>query len=1104
VSSIALGAIHAQRAGNRTQSPKLAPPPKIPTPPPPRDDKTKFSALGMGGPSDWEHFGAGDDEVDDEEIFGVKKEYGKDVPAELMSEELPARVPSPPSTQEGWPSPASQMTPLNVRGQDSYQPTPPISSTPVTRPASQVPQQSFVMGDAPPSNEQQSFVIGDAPIAPPNTSQTPQPTQHTQTPPAQQASVMDNGWAPAKQGTPVQQPAQHHPPPVAQQSFVMGDGAWTAPVTNDRVAQGTPVQAQYQPPANSTYVVGEGNWEESQQASTQAPGGWETQASPNHLAELKAKDEAYERLRADAEKEKADHHTELNKLNVVIESVKSHAESERRVLVEQIDALNATATQAKSNTDASDKQKNTEIERLKEDAEGKDDTIKERDATIAQIRKQLQDNTGAIAELRTQLAEKDNAIANLQQQLDAEKSREVLPPTPAGLIPDLNPWYASSLERYIAMLRSEASEPLVEDKIKAFKSFLKSESGIRGLDYYSDPPPPQAIQESSGQQKPENENIGHPRGTSNVSAQRQDLNVQVPSVRQESHEDEFDYSPGGRPFLRSKHTIKSNETPPTQQSFNGAGGLSSQSTAVLTPTSSQDEDLNKTPTPMQSPPEEQPQPQYKAYVPPGVSQAESSKSLHRQSVSSISTPPIAPLQTSGSGKNHDEIFFGAGVPEKSVKPTSKPNTGSNSLSDVPLPAPLFTPQPPATPAPAQMQATQAKKDPLDVLNALIPSQVAESISSELEDIRHKLTGFSSEFSFIQENTSKWDRSAALARKKNDDARRKRQEQSEAHTDELFNDNQISYADIGEIEDEFKEKERELKAQEDRDEYKAYVENVFDNVYDDLQSQIKDLMDLYIKAENLIHTSVSGVKSMEGGDIVGTEESLKLLKQVHDSIEARHEKVVLAVAERDKRYKKTEIQPLYAAGNISKMKNVEKHFENAEKQAVLRAKSEKAERVDGLVRVVEEVVVSAVGIDQGEIESILAAVRDLPEKSEEAILTRARETLLALKGSTKTLLELFNNLEIELNNAVIEAEIAQARAENAAPERIKELEMEMAEGEKKARDEFLRRVEVIDQDKDEIDRLIEEKGGKTTLSEEEEKKIRMQRALEEAKRRNGDL
>lgn len=1109
VSSIALGAIHAQRAGNRTESPK-PPAPKVPTPPPPRDDKSKFSALGGGGPSDWEHFGMGEEEVDDEEYFVTKKDERKDEPAQLDSVELPAQQPaqqhSPGPTHE-WPTPPTQPAPLNLQRRETFQPTPPpppkSAETPAQRPGSQPPQHAFVMGDAPPPSHQpqQSFVMGDAVSPPqsqhgfimgdasitPSSTQSPQPAQHTQPPPAQQGFVMDGGeWTAPKQGTPAQQQPQHQPPPSAQQGFVMGDGGWSAHAASSHQRQQTPTQNQPQPPpATNAFVMGDGGWA-SQQASNQASGGWEAQSNQHHAAELKAKDEAYERLKADSDKEKTDLQAELSQLKVVIEATKSHAESERNVLHEQIESMRTAAEQTKSNADNSHKEKESMIERLKEDAEGKDDTIKERDTTIA--------------DLRGQLREKDATIDDLNQQMETERSKEAPKPTPADLIPDIDPWYAGSLERFIGMLRSEANEPNVEDKIKVFRAFLSAESGVRGLEYYSTPPPAPVPQ--SPLQTHSEQSFGASREPTSP-AKKRDLNVQVPPPEQSPQED-FQYSPGGRPILRHQPTMKSEETIPTQQSFNSFGEPSAQSTTVLTPTSSQDDELNKTPTPMQSPPEEQPQPQYKAYVPPGVSQADSTKSLHRQSVSFANVPPIAPLQPSGSGKNNDEIFFGHQEPQAATKSASRPTTAA---SEIPVPAPLFTAQPAATPAPAPAPppAQAPKKGSTESLADLIPAQIASpQPNPPIEEIRKKTAELSSDFSFIQELTNTWEKSASLARKKNDDARRKRQEESEAQTDELFNSHEISYADIGDIEDEFKEKERELKAQEDREEYKTYVENVFDKVYDELQSQIKSLMDLYVQAETIVHTSVSGIRSLEGGDAATTEESLKLLGRLHEHIEARHDKVVQAVSERDKRYKKTEVQPLYAAGNIAKMKNVEKHFDNAEKQAMARAKGEQAERVGELVHVAEEVVVSAVGVEQGEIDRIIAAIRDIPDKLDEELLTRARETLLALKSSSKSLLSLFNILEIDLNTAVLEAEIAQARLDSTAPSKIEELEREMEQGEKKLKEEFERRVGVIEQDKDEIDRLIEEKGGKVKRSEEDEKKFRMNKALEEAKRRNGDL
>jgi hypothetical protein len=49
------------------------------------------------------------------------------------------------------------------------------------------------------------------------------------------------------------------------------------------------------------------------------------------------------------------------------------------------------------------------------------------------------------------------------------------------------------------------------------------------------------------------------------------------------------------------------------------------------------------------------------------------------------------------------------------------------------------------------------------------------------------------------------------------------------------------------------------------------------------------------------------------------------------------------------------------------------------------------------------------------------------------------------------------------------------------------------------DEFKRRVEVLEQDSEEIARLVGMKGG-----EEAEKERRMKAALQEAKKRNGDV
>lgn len=1049
VGSIALANLHAQRADNRTSSPKPAPP-KMPTPPPPRDDKSKFSALGTGGPSDWEHFGI-DDEIDDEHFFS-KKDDKKHESNQMESVELPAHVPSPTSTP-GWPSPAIQPAPLSLGGRaDTYAPTPPpISVSPARRPPSQPPQQSFE--------------LGDATVAPLRTS--PRPNQTTQPPPSQQSFVMgDETWTQPKQSTPAQKEAPYQPP-QSQQSFVMDNGGWAAQSAPSQERQHTPAQLQQQPPPVATgFFMNEGSW--NAQTPTQASSSWEQQSKANHAAELKAKDEALERLRADFDKERADLHAEIEKvraeLHADIEKLKAesdtaraHATSETNVLNEQMGAMRLTAEQAKTDADGLAKEKEMTIERLKEDVEGKEHNIEERDVTIADLRRQL----------------------------DAEKNKELPKPTPVDLIPDIDPWYAGSLERYITMLRGEAKEPEIDGKMRTFKSFLKAESAIRGIEYYDAPPPPPAVEPSNPHQPAQSDPS---QGISDASIRRQSLNVHVP--QESPTEEDYDYSPGGRPILRRKATLPSNENIPKQQQFDHSGP----STTVPTPTSSVDDDSNT--TPVQSPPEVQPT--YIAYVPPAAVPSNDPAPLVHTSTMPFGNGPAGPTGQFAS-KAHDEIFFGAHEPEL-PKPPSRPTSSDSIAADVPVPAPLsFSTNRPASTAPPS-------RTPVNTLADILPAQVTPAGPSRvIEELRTCLAGIKSDTNNLEELTKTWEKSASLTRRKNDNARRTRQEENEEHNDDLFNNNEISYAEMNQLEDEYKQKEAGLKAQEDRDEYKNYVETVFDPVYDATQADIKSITDLYIDAENLLQTSVAGVKSLEGGDAPGTKDCLELLKDLHEQIEIRHERVVHAVAERDKRYKKTETQPLYAAGNIAKMKSMEKHFEVAEKQATLRAKREKAERVGELVNIAEEIVVRAVGVEQGDIDRIIAAVKELEDgKGDEEVLSRAHSTLTSLKASSKALLSTFNVLEIELNNSVLDAEIAQVKADSADTARLNELESEKVAGAKKMADEYERRVTVLDQDEADIEKLFQAKGGTVELSEEQEKERRMKMALEEAKRRNGEL
>ncbi|KAF2134028.1 hypothetical protein P153DRAFT_427901 [Dothidotthia symphoricarpi CBS 119687] len=1000
IGSVALANFHSQRADHGTNSPK-PPSVKNPTPPPPRDGQSRFSALGTGGPSDWEHFGAGD-EIDDEELFGAKKEEKKNEPSHTHSVELPAEVPSPPT--QGWPSPAHQPAPLSLgERRDTYQPTPELAT-----------------------------------VSPAHVN------SHIQAPPPPQSTTEDRGQG-ARQSTPTQ----------ASSTFDAQASQKHAAELKAKDEALEHLRAEYE--EDKVGLIAE---LENLKASIAAA---ETRAT-----DLRTKNDAFELARTISEKEKVDLRAEIEKirseneefkaeserLKADTKSAETHTAGEKNVLNEQIVAMRIAAQLAQDNAEASTKEKDVTIARLHEDVEGKEDTIKER----------------------------DTAIAELRRQLEAEKTREIPKPTAADLIPDIDPWYAGSLERYIGMLRGEAGEHQVEDKIKTFKAFLRAESGIRGIEYYDAPPPAPAVDPVVAQL----DKFALSSGAPDTASLRQNLSIQVPQAPSMDDEDDYDYSPGGRPVLKRKPTLPSGEP------FNAPA----QSATILTPTSSVEDDWNK--TPVQSPPEEPLQPQYKAYVPPSGA-SHDSPLPHRQSMSFANIP--ATHSPMGSGKSRDEIFFEGPAPQTS-KTLSRQTSSDSDIGDIPVPAPLsFGSQRPATTAPP-------KKDPLKTLTDLLPAQIATPTPSHLvEEIRTKSAKFNSSSEKIDELTKTWEKSASLARRKRDDARRERREDNEERNDDLFNSDEISYAKMKQLEAEFEKEEAELKAQEDRAEYQTYIDTVFDKVYADLQADIKSLTSLYFSAENLLQDSETGIKSLENSDAPSAIHCLHLLSDTHALLEAKHAQVALAVADRDKRYKKTEIQPLNAARNFAKLKIVEQQFLAAEKHAVANAKRDVAARMDTLYKFVEDVVVEAVSVEQGEIDRVVAAIRALDDEGAEAkMLDHAQMTIALLAQSSKALLGFVNEREVQLNAVVFEADIALARAEGADAKRVQELEAEREAEEGKLREEYERRVGVLGQDDEEVRGLIarKRKGGEVGEEAEKEKEKRLRMALEEAKRRNGQV
>lgn len=222
---------------------------------------------------------------------------------------------------------------------------------------------------------------------------------------------------------------------------------------------------------------------------------------------------------------------------------------------------------------------------------------------------------------------------------------------------------------------------------------------------------------------------------------------------------------------------------------------------------------------------------------------------------------------------------------------------------------------------------------VNVLSTVLPATRFHKTPSAavLDDIKKTIDEVGEDFSFIEKINTAYADASKKRLQKLEDERRVRLEEHEEYTNRLFADHQIGYGDIGDMDGEFNAEEEEKKAKEEEAEWEKYRDEVFQKVYDKIQEGIKGLMDKHFQTINSLQDAVSGKErwtKIEGLELTDLLEGLLFLRGY---IERRHEKVQAAILERDRRYRRTVIQPLYTSGNIPKMKSMEKHFDESEKK-----------------------------------------------------------------------------------------------------------------------------------------------------------------------------
>lgn len=402
----------------------------------------------------------------------------------------------------------------------------------------------------------------------------------------------------------------------------------------------------------------------------------------------------------------------------------------------------------------------------------------------------------------------------------------------------------------------------------------------------------------------------------------------------------------------------------------------------------------------------------------------------------------------------------------------------------------------------------------------------------LRSLRQAADPIVDDFSFIRKTVMTWDMKARKLRESHDKARHSRQVESEERINGLFDEQQIGYGDISILEAEFKRSEATKKADEDRAEYETFSADVFEVVWTRLHSEVNRLTPHYGACTEILNDALAGKDMFEDfGDRPALAPTMELSLALHQRLETRYQKAFEAVLERNRRLKKIQVAPLYALGSITEVKKLEKQFEDAEREAILDHCQKRAKRALGLMDVLYQNTQRGVGANQDYMEAIMQAVRRTADDAAfnpsryledpgplPTSAVKAENVVTALARSSEQVVQMFHVADNLLSAADYEVSVAEARLGRADAAIIKQRSEEKAKEDLKLVHDLEHRLALIRQGftrtNDEIAKVFSIVEGKhadmvapedglrpsAALSDPAHEE-RIQKALEEAKRRN---
>lgn len=646
---------------------------------------------------------------------------------------------------------------------------------------------------------------------------------------------------------------------------------------------------------------------------------------------------------------------------------------------------------------------------------------------------------------------------------------------------DLDPWFKSSLARYVAMLRTESVADSDEERYKLFTAFTVKETKLREILYGIEPDAKdggEGVQESApNPEKPAEKVEEH--APSPIESGLIPVESELVADYDGDLED-GEYSPGGRPIIPRLHTPSTIQRPASQPASHvpasRLSGAGADGAAQVLRSSSVPPLATNPPQPIYTPFQysEGPQrgsdnlsfdrPAYQGYSDLRQASADSGRVMSNAPNSDGEKSPN-PQVSSPALNEHSETFIGL-IREKSVSYKKK------------------SPRRTSSPPPLPMSLRQGiHTDPIAELRPIVSSPLSkQSETSWHLTTKESLEKYSDDFGYIQEAIRAWEVSAKHRRQELDQERLKRQEESEAHVDALFNDKEIGYADINVLEEEFRQAEARVQLDEERQELEEFINEVFKPLDERLDQEISALRSHYDSALGQLKHENSKIKD-SATEKYNMPHTMKIVNDIHRKIELRYQKRVNIALDRERRRKKTERRPLVFMGNSSALKKLDADFDQMEKRNVLEAARDRDERANKLMDPFDDAIMLGLGENQSLLDDVSAKMKkietshldssSLSDSEVEQILKSVSTLVDSLRLDSESMLHNFGVADSTLNNADYRVSVAEARYSNADHDIFRRLDAEKKKEDAKIQHDLNSKLESIRGGPLEITRKINE-------------------------------